>query len=332
MPMEDGGRSIGIVCGRRMDTFAEKMKLNNKSTLSYYYFIRKDGSYLQAGSDPMASRFLSRILLYAEPKGMSAQEAVLDLLRKMEQRDIFTMSLHYESDDANADAVDNRSVLGVPIPGSEWYLITVLPYGVLDQAVERMGDSRLGGMILAMVVLTLGLLSVFLSYLRMTRRQVAALEAAGKAAERSRVEAEQARQDAEAANKAKSEFLSNMSHDIRTPMNGIIGMTAIATAHIDDIEQVKDCLRKITLSGKHLLGLINDVLDMSKIESGKLTLNMEVLSLREKMETICNIIRPQIAQRKQIFDAVIGNILAERVHCDSVRIRPCLKNTADWSK
>ncbi|MBQ9617600.1 MAG: response regulator [Oscillibacter sp.] len=317
-PMEGGVESIGLVCGRRMETFAEKMKLNDRSTLSYYYIIRKDGSYLQAGSDPMASRFLSRILLYAEPEGMSAEEAVLNLLYKMEQQDIFTMSLHYEQG-GDSDTVDNRSVLGIPIPGSEWYLITVLPYGILDQAVERMGNSRLGGMVLAMAALTLGLLSVFVTYLRMTRRQVAALEAAGRAAEQARAEAEE-------ANKAKSEFLSNMSHDIRTPMNAIVGMTAIASAHVDNTERVKDCLRKITLSGKHLLGLINDVLDMSKIESGKLTLNPEVLSLRETMETICNIIRPQIAQRKQTFDAVIGNILSEHVYCDSVRINQVLIN------
>ncbi|MBQ6985941.1 MAG: hypothetical protein IJQ25_03025, partial [Oscillibacter sp.] len=112
-PMEGGVESIGLVCGRRMETFAEKMKLNDRSTLSYYYIIRKDGSYLQAGSDPMASRFLSRILLYAEPEGMSAEEAVLNLLYKMEQQDIFTMSLHYEQG-GDSDTVDNRSVLGIP--------------------------------------------------------------------------------------------------------------------------------------------------------------------------------------------------------------------------
>ncbi len=77
-----------------------------------------------------------------------------------------------------------------------------------------------------------------------------------------------------------------MSHDIRTPMNAIVGMTAIAKAHIDDQEQVKNCLRKITLSSKHLLGLINDVLDMSKIESGKLALTMEQISLREIIEEL----------------------------------------------
>ena len=85
-----------------------------------------------------------------------------------------------------------------------------------------------------------------------------------------------------------------MSHDIRTPMNAIVGMTAIATAHIDDRKQVQNCLRKISLSSRHLLGLINDVLDMSKIESGKLTLTLEAISLKEVVEGVVGIIQPQI--------------------------------------
>ena len=94
------------------------------------------------------------------------------------------------------------------------------------------------------------------------------------------------KKEAEHASQAKSEFLANMSHDIRTPMNAIVGMTAIATANIDKPEQVKDCLKKITLSSRHLLGLINDVLDMSKIESGKLSLNPDKISLREILDGI----------------------------------------------
>ena len=86
---------------------------------------------------------------------------------------------------------------------------------------------------------------------------------------------------AEAANKAKTEFLSNMSHDIRTPMNGIIGMTNIALAHIDDKERVKDCLQKITKASNQMLSLINEVLDMSKIESGKFVLVEEKFNLSE---------------------------------------------------
>nr|MCR4562302.1 response regulator [Bacilli bacterium] len=132
--------------------------------------------------------------------------------------------------------------------------------------------------------------------------------------------------EAEAANKAKSEFLSNMSHDIRTPMNGIVGMTNIAQTHIDDKERVEDCLRKIDLSSKHLLGLINDVLDMSKIESGKMVLNMEDLSLRTMMETICDIIRTQIKMKNQHFDIFINKIISEHVYLDSVRINQVLLN------
>ena len=82
---------------------------------------------------------------------------------------------------------------------------------------------------------------------------------------------EQAVERAEAANHAKSDFLSRMSHDIRTPMNAILGMTSVATMHIDEKERVLDALEKITVSGKHLLGLINEVLDMSRIESGKVS-------------------------------------------------------------
>ena len=139
-------------------------------------------------------------------------------------------------------------------------------------------------------------------------------------------ELEKARQGALAANKAKSEFLANMSHDIRTPMNAIVGMAAIATAHIDDREQLQNCLRKITLSSKHLLGLINDVLDMSKIESGKLTLTIEQLSLKEVIEGIVSIVQPQIKSKKQSFDIHVENILTENVWCDGVRLNQVLLN------
>ena len=117
-----------------------------------------------------------------------------------------------------------------------------------------------------------------------------------------------------------------MSHDIRTPMNAIVGMTAIATANIDDKQQVQNCLKKITLSSRHLLGLINDVLDMSKIESGKLTLNMDQVSLREVMDSIVSIAQPQVRSKHQQFDVFIHDISTENVCCDSVRLNQVLLN------
>ncbi len=120
------------------------------------------------------------------------------------------------------------------------------------------------------------------------------------------------------ASNAKSEFLSKMSHDIRTPMNGIMGMTTIALAHEEDRDRVKHCLLKIMQSSKHLLSLINDVLDMSKIESGKMTLNMDRISLKEVMESIVSIVQPQIRAKKQSFDVLIHDIIEENVYCDRI--------------
>ncbi len=101
------------------------------------------------------------------------------------------------------------------------------------------------------------------------------------------------------ASKAKSEFLSRMSHEIRTPMNGIIGMTAIALMHRDNQEQVFDCLQKIQSSSNYLLGLINDILDMSKIESGKMKLEASDFDLEEMLDTIWELIQPQ-ARTKEV--------------------------------
>ncbi len=104
--------------------------------------------------------------------------------------------------------------------------------------------------------------------------------------------------EAEEANRAKSDFLSRMSHDIRTPMNAILGMKDIAVSHMEDPDKVKDCLKKIGLSGQHLLGLINDVLDMSKIESGEMALRDDVVSLPEVLENIVTIMQPQFKEKE----------------------------------
>ena len=98
---------------------------------------------------------------------------------------------------------------------------------------------------------------------------------------------------AKAANKAKSDFLAAMSHDIRTPMNAIMGMTALARAHLDEPERVSDCLGKISVSSSHLLSLINDILDMSKIEQSKLSLNHMKISMSGLLEKLSAIMEPQ---------------------------------------
>jgi signal transduction histidine kinase/DNA-binding response OmpR family regulator len=131
---------------------------------------------------------------------------------------------------------------------------------------------------------------------------------------------------AEAANRAKSDFLSNMSHDIRTPMNAILGMTAIAAIHIDDKEKVLDSLNKITISGKHLLGLINSVLDMSKIESGKITLSEDEFNLSDAINNLIALFQSQIKAKNLELHVNVKNIEHENVIGDNQRLQQIFVN------
>ena len=131
---------------------------------------------------------------------------------------------------------------------------------------------------------------------------------------------------AEAANRAKTDFLSNMSHDIRTPMNGIIGMTAIAAAHIDDKGRVKDSLQKITQASKHLLSLINEVLDMSKIESGKVQLIEEEFNLSDLIDNLITMTSSQIEEHHHELSVNISDVTHEAVIGDSLRIQKIFTN------
>lgn len=131
---------------------------------------------------------------------------------------------------------------------------------------------------------------------------------------------------AEEANRAKSDFLSAMSHDIRTPMNAIMGMTALAFAHLDDRGRVEDCLQKISISSKHLLSLINDVLDMSKIECSKITLNQVKVSLSTLVEQLSAMMGPQARDAGLNFEVKLDDMRHTCFYGDSLRINQILIN------
>ena len=128
------------------------------------------------------------------------------------------------------------------------------------------------------------------------------------------------------ANASKSEFLSKMSHDIRTPMNAIVGMTNLAKAHIDDKERVADCLGKITVSSKHLLALINEVLDMSKIESGNIDLAEEEFNLSDLIQNVVTMIRPSVQTKQHELNLHLFNVEHEDVIGDVLRLQQVFIN------
>ena len=131
---------------------------------------------------------------------------------------------------------------------------------------------------------------------------------------------------ARSADSAKSTFLTNMSHDIRTPMNAIIGFTNIASTHLDDRDRVKDALDKIRTSSNHLLNLINDVLDMSRIESGRITINENRCDLRKIIENIRGIMMPQMTGKDLEFTVDMETVADPEVYCDETRVTQILLN------
>lgn len=307
-PMSDGTESIALVAAVPSEYIIKTLSLNENDSLVYSHVIRRDGSYvIRSGNmEEDGTNYFDHLREHVDVvDGVGGEKYVEELKDAMRSRSKDLSTVLWVNG-------ERRHLYCTALPMSEWNLVTVMPYGVMDKEISRHSLMQTGAILLACGVVLIAILVMFVIYFKSSGRQMAELE--------------RARQKAVDATKAKSEFLSNMSHDIRTPMNAIVGMTAIAVANIDNKSQIQNCLKKITLSSKHLLGLINDVLDMSKIESGKLTLSMESISLREVMDGIVNIVQPQIKEKSQNFSVDIENVDVEDVYCDSVRMNQMLLN------
>ena len=305
-PMQDGSMSTGLVAAVPLEYIINFLSLEDEENLMYYYIFRPDGSFVIQSPHTELRDFFKRLQKHPDSTAneLSEESSIKEFGAALKKREEYVTIV-----DVNGI---KYQIYGIPLPYSEWYLVSGMPYSILDDTINNLSNQRMFMTLLSCASILIILTLIFLRYLSITRSQM--------------LELKDARQKAVESSKAKSEFLANMSHDIRTPMNAIVGMTAIATAHIDDQKQVQNCLRKITLSSKHLLGLINDVLDMSKIESGKLTLTTEQISLKEVVEGIVSIMQPQLKAKRQTFDIHVENILTENIWCDGVRLNQVLLN------
>lgn len=304
--LESGQKSVALIAGIPMEYLNEALFLDVDEEGMYFHIIDSDGDFIIKNNNVAEDNYYERIISGYDSSNIKEREEFVEELKEaIGIRDDYSATLMFLGEE--------RHIYCSPISeSSTWYLISVMPEKSLSESIASLDTLRISIMIGSGLVILVSMSIIFIVYYRISQHQIRSLAVAEHEAVR--------------ANKAKSEFLSSMSHDIRTPMNAIIGMTEIASKNMENPVRMEECLKKIKLSSKHLLGLINDVLDMSKIESGKMVLNESSLSLRDVMDDIVNIIQPQIKVRKQYFDIFISDIISENVYCDGVRLNQVLIN------
>ena len=310
--MSDGKNCQALVAGITNSDFVSMLHFNKEDDQnSGAYIVRRDvqgnesNSFVLKQTGDNDYQFLSQLLrdkLSAADIDQNMLSAELNEI--MQNDEVYSTIMHIEGHHVH--------MYCTKLVHSEWYLVTLVNNDNLNSIIEDLGTRWTIMIIVSILSIIVILVIIFLLFLHFNKKSIQELQ--------------EARVEALNASKAKSEFLSNMSHDIRTPMNAIVGMTAIATTNIDNKQQVQNCLKKIALSSKHLLGLINDILDMSKIESGKMSLNVEQISLSEVLDGITTITQPQIKVKNQNFSVIVGNVIQENVYCDSVRLNQVLLN------
>lgn len=306
-PMSDGSKSDVLFAALSFEYFNEAMYLDVPETQITTHIIDSDGNYLIKNGD--AEKYVN---VYERIK---ADFTGVDGKVPKDYEVELEAALHNDEEYSSRYKINGearRMYLSKLTEGLDWYAMTVIADEDMTNLLKGLYSERnivMFGVIIAIIVV---MLWVFRGYYRRAGQQMKELY--------------KARKQADEANQAKSRFLTSMSHDIRTPMNAIIGMSDIAMKHIDNTEKATECLKKVQLSSKHLLGLINDILDMSSIESGKLTIENTDIALQQLISECVDIIQPQIKAKRQTFDIFIGDIISEHIYSDSVRLSQILLN------
>ena len=282
---------------------AKRFSLSFYNDTGFSYVVNQEGDILIRSLHRNSNRTFQNLFDIIDLQGNDAKE-VARFRSALQDRKRGVARFEYQAEDYVFCYVPMEQVGG-------WYVVSIVPNRVImEQANTILQNSQIFFFLLLVCIFVLT--AIFLVY-RDSARSVLQAE-------------ERARKAAESANLAKSRFLSNMSHDIRTPMNAIVGMTKLASDHAEEPEKVKEYLKNISMSGQLLVGLINDILDLSKIESGKMTLNNNTASLARLMTELVSIIQPIVARRNQKFDSRLHKIEHETLYFDSLRLNQILLN------
>ena len=218
--MDGGGKSVALVAGLPVEYISETLALNTTDSVVYSYIIRQDGSFVIRSTEAFQDTYFDQIRAMFEEAGSSGGERYIrELQESMDHNEDYSTVLEIGK--------ERRHLHCTRLAYSEWHLVMVMPYGSLDEEISTLSSQWIAMTLAGSAIILAALMLIFAKYMQITREQMAELD--------------NARREAIHANQAKSEFLSNMSHDIRTPMNAIVGMTAIATANIGDMQQVQNC-------------------------------------------------------------------------------------------
>ena len=312
-PVDYGDKKlVAVLAGLDVNAINNQLSLKKEDAKTYTSIIDKSGRFIINNSydtDPSrGTNFISKMQKYAEfMQGYSLGGVVSDL----------------ESDRSGLAAYtidgQNQYLYYAAISGTDWFLLTIIPYEIVNATISDLISSLTRNSIIMMLCILILLSGIFVFYAVGMDRKEQGLKKAMLAAE-------ELRKQAEDASYAKSEFLSRMSHEIRTPMNGIIGMTAIARQNTDNPAKVEDCLKKVWNSSQHLLTLINDILDMSKIESGKIELRSEIFDFKDFLDNLGNMYYSQAKSRGIEYETVLAGDIQENLTGDSLRLNQILSN------
>ena len=291
-----------LVAGVPFDEVVSALSLDVSATQVYTHIIRSDGSFVLNSNESLDADSYLGLLRDNEGRAGVDYDITADELSRVMDEGGTAFYVAVVGGERYASYL-------APLEGTGWFIVSVLPYSVLHDPIDSLAWSLVAAAFVGCLAILVALLVVFVRYLRLLRFQMDELDRARAASDAVR----------------RRTGRCSPSHDIRTPMNAIVGMTQIARERADDAAAVSECLDKIAVSSAHLLGLINDVLDMSRIESGRMELASERVSLPEALDGVEAIVRTQAEARGVAF-SVERELVRPVVMTDGTRLSQVLLN------